>query len=943
MAEDVTKRIEQLRDEIREHDYLYYVLNQPKISDRQYDKLFAELKELEQANPSFITPDSPTQRVSEQPLEGFLSIRHSVPMLSMDNTYNAEELRAFDERVRKLLGSEDYDYVVEWKIDGLAISLRYENGELVTAATRGDGVVGDDVTANVRTIKAVPLVLLSDSGIPDVLEVRGEVYMPIPSFVELNRLRVEAGEPAFANPRNAAAGSLKLLDAKITAARNLSFFAYAIGELSEPLADMHWLTLQKLKQLGLPVNHEIKRAGTIDEVISICLGWGENQPKLKYHIDGMVIKVNRFDQRDILGATGRAPRWCISYKFPAERATTTVESIDVQVGKSGILTPVANLRPVQLSGTTVKRASLHNFDELNRLNVGVGDTVVIEKAGEIIPQVIEVKAKAAVNVPFAIPTKCPSCGSAVAKDEDGVYIRCLNPDCLGRVKERLKYFTGRGQMDIENLGTALIEQLVEAGLVKNFADLYKLQKSQLIDLERMADKSADNVIEAIKKSKTRPLWRLIAALGIPNIGGQFAQELAEHFGSLEKIRKADLDELISVLAASEDDVQKAKDTDKKAIRAKSVYKYFRDEKNVVVIDELIAAKVKPKQPEVKRSDKLMGKTIVVTGTLENFSRQQAEQAIRQAGGKPSSSVSKKTDFVLAGKEAGSKLDKARKLQVKIISEQDFLDIIEYEQRKSAGWVATVILQSNGRYPNDERLEVLSQIVGKIVDKTEGDGVILFPGGWFSACKEKARILYKWIEGHLREILKSKRKIIACIGIDGRDAKDQIVVAISEKGIEAIGRKFHPAPEEKGYVELAKDHLSKEENKSRVFDLNERKYFLCACYDSFGIKQKGIANFRIDVILDLVHGFYPKGEGGSGDVYFAKHGFAGASKEWDCLVFGAAVFFNREIPERWPSGVYWNEGDKDIKKWRYEDNPIKPQVEFKVSIKEGVALVKIYNL
>ena len=661
MAEDVKKWIEQLRGEIREHDYLYYVLNQPKISDQQYDKLFAELKELEQANPSFITPDSPTQRVSERPLEGFATVIHSVPMLSMDNTYNAEELKAFDERVRKQLGSEDYDYVVEWKIDGLAISLRYENGELVTAATRGDGVVGDDVTANVRTIKAVPLVLLSDSKIPDVLEVRGEVYMPIPSFVELNKLRVEAGEPAFANPRNAAAGSLKLLDARITATRNLSFFAYAIGELSEPLAANHYKTLQKFRELGLLVNPN-EKAKDINKVIDICLAWNEKRLKLDYQIDGMVIKINRFDQQDKLGATGRAPRWCISYKFPAERAETTVESIDVQVGKSGILTPVANLTSVQLSGTTVKRASLHNFDELNRLNVGVGDTVVIEKAGEIIPQVIEVKAKDAVNAPFEIPTKCPSCGSAVAKDEDGVYIRCLNPDCLGQLKERLKYFAGRGQMDIENLGVALIEQLVEAGLVKDFADLYKLQKPDLIELERMAEKSADNVIEAIEKSKNQPLWRLIAALGIRHIGSQSAQILAEHFGLLDSLMSAGQQELAEI-----DQIGPT--------MAESVCEYFRNPENQVVIGELLTAGVKPKQPQVKRSDKLLGKTIVVTGTLEKFSRQQAEQAIRQAGGKASSSVSKKTDFVLAGKEPGSKIDKARKLGVSVINEEQFLEMI----------------------------------------------------------------------------------------------------------------------------------------------------------------------------------------------------------------------------------------------------------------------------
>lgn len=663
MAKDIEKQVEQLREEIRGHDYLYYVLNQPKISDRQYDKLFAELKALEKANPQFITGDSPTQRVSERPLEGFTNVRHAVPMLSIDNTYNDDELRAFDERVRKQLGQIDYDFVVELKIDGLAISLRYESGALVTAATRGDGRVGDDVTANVRTIKAVPLSLLGDK-IPAVLEVRGEVYMPTSAFVELNKLRAEAGESAFANPRNAAAGSLKLLDAKITAARNLSFFAYATGQVSEPLAENHYQTLQRFKKLGLPVNPNIKRAKDINEVIDICLASSEKRSKLDYQIDGMVIKINRFEQRDVLGATGRAPRWCISYKFAAEQAETIVESIDVQVGKSGILTPVANLTPVQLAGTTVKRASLHNFDELNRLGVRCGDTVVVEKAGEIIPQVIEVKQelRPAGTKPFKTPKECPNCGSAVAKDEDGVYIRCLNPDCLGQLKERLKYFARRGQMDIENLGTALIEQLVEVGLVKNFADLYKLQKSELIELERMAEKSADNVIKAIEASKTRPLWRFVTALGIRHIGAQSAQILAEYFGSLDVLMNATQEELAEV-----DQIGPT--------MAESVYEYFRDTRNQAVIKELLAAGVAPQQPGARRSSKLEGKTIVVTGSLENFTRQQIEQAIRQAGAKTSSSVSKKTDFVLAGENPGSKLDKARELGVEVINEKDFLAMI----------------------------------------------------------------------------------------------------------------------------------------------------------------------------------------------------------------------------------------------------------------------------
>ncbi|MBN1975083.1 MAG: NAD-dependent DNA ligase LigA [Sedimentisphaerales bacterium] len=677
MGKDINQKIEQLRKLIREHDYLYYVMNQPKISDREYDRLFAELKELEKENPELITADSPTQRVSGQPLEGFQTVRHSVPMLSMDNTYNAEELKAFDERIQKQLKSKDYDYVVELKIDGLAISLRYEHGRLVTGATRGDGEIGDDVTANIRTIKAVPLILMegekdkshaanlfASSAIPDILEVRGEVYMPTAAFEELNRLRAEEGEPAFANPRNAAAGSLKLLDARITAQRNLSFFAYATGELSEPLADNHYDCLKKFKQFGLPVNPNIQKAKDIDEVMEICLSWDKRRSELDYQIDGMVVKVNNLDQRRKLGSTGRAPRWCISYKFAAEQAETIVESIDVQVGKSGILTPVANLTPVLLAGTTVKRASLHNFDELNRLGVGVGDIVIIEKAGEIIPKVIEVKEKASKHaVVFDIPKTCPVCGSEVRKDEDGVYIRCTNPDCAGQLKERLRYFAGRGQMDIENLGAALIEQLVDAGLVKNFADLYKLRRIDLLCLERMAEKSAGNVINAIAESRTRPLWRFIASLGIRHIGGQSAQILTEHFDSLEKIMSASQEELTEI-----DQIG--------PVMAASIFEYFHNTKNVSVIEELLAAGVAPEKPKSASSDKNIDKTAVVTGTLENFTREQAQEQLRLKGYKVTSTVSAKTALVVAGKNPGSKLDKAKSLGVKVIDEQEFLDILK---------------------------------------------------------------------------------------------------------------------------------------------------------------------------------------------------------------------------------------------------------------------------
>lgn len=665
MPINAKKRIGQLRSEIRRHDYLYYVLNQPKISDRQYDKLFTVLKSLEEKHPELIVPDSPTQRVSEQPLEGFKTVRHAVPMLSIDNTYNAEELRAFDERLAKGLGGRVYDYVVELKIDGVAISLRYEKGNLTRAATRGDGRVGDDITANVRTIKAVPLVLLGDGQVPDVLEVRGEVYMPAKTFAELNKQREKTNEPLLANPRNATAGSLKQHDARITAKRNLSFFAYALGETSRELAKTHYENLEKLKNYGLPVNPHITKAQNIDKVIEICNKWEKKRSKLDYQIDGLVIKINQLNYYEILGATGRAPRWCMSYKYAAEQAETAVESIDVQVGKSGILTPVANLTPVLLAGTTVKRASLHNFDMLAKLDVRVGDTVVIEKAGEIIPQVVEVRKQRRPKGTslFKPPKKCPNCGGNVKKDDDGVFLRCVNPHCLGQLKERIRYFAGRGQMDIEHLGEALIDQMVDTGLVKNFADIYKLKKDDLVELERMADKSAQNVIDSIEASKTRPLWRLVAGLGVKHIGVQTAQILTEHFGSLNDLAKASQAEL--------DDIEQVGEK-----VAESTYEYFHNDRNIAVIKQLLSAGVKPELPRKTRAKgKLTDKTIVVTGTLENFTRQQTEQAIKDAGGKAAGSVSKKTDFVLAGEKPGSKLDKARQLGVKVISEKEFKEML----------------------------------------------------------------------------------------------------------------------------------------------------------------------------------------------------------------------------------------------------------------------------
>lgn len=655
------KTIKQLQNEIQRHDYLYYVKNAPEISDREYDRLFAELKKQEAEHPEQVTPESPTQRVSEQPLSSFASVSHRVPMLSIDNTYNETELQDFDKRIAKGLEGAKYDYTVDPKIDGLAVSLHYKDGVLVCGVTRGDGQNGDDVTANVRTIRAIPLHLLG-KDVPNELEVRGEVYMPKQAFVELNTQRVKQGEAEFANPRNAAAGSLKLLDARITATRKLSFFAYSLGYSSEPFAKTHWEALQRFKALGLPVDPAAKKVSGIEAVLDLCRTWETKKTSLDYAVDGLVIKVNRYNQQDVLGTTGRAPRWCIAYKFAAEQAETIVESIDVQVGKSGALTPVANLKPVKLAGTTVRRASLHNFDQLRRLDVRCGDTVVIEKAGEIIPQIVSVKTEQRIpgnTKPYKTPAKCPTCNGAVKKDEDGVCLRCINLECLAQFQERLEHFVGKGQMDIERLGPSLIEQLIEKGIVKNVVDIYTLDISKLLQLDRMGTKSAKNILTGIEDSKTRPLWRLIAALGIRNVGGQSAQILAEAFGSLDALMTADIEQLEAIEQIGQ-------------TTAQNIYAYLHELKNIKIIEGLLKAGVKPEPPKQKSSDKLAGQTIVITGTLSR-PRSEIEQIIKDNGGKASGSVSKKTSFVIAGDNAGSKLDKAAQLGVEVIDETTFME------------------------------------------------------------------------------------------------------------------------------------------------------------------------------------------------------------------------------------------------------------------------------
>ena len=681
MSKSLQKQIDALRRKIRRHDNFYYVLNAPEIGDREYDKLFAELKRLEKEHPELITADSPTQRVAGKPLENFQTVRHSVPMLSMDNTYSSEELRQFDQRVRKTLKNQQPRYIVESKIDGVAMSLRYEKGELVLGATRGDGTSGDNITANTRTIQSIPLRLekmgktapkeilfgADVSDVPEVLEVRGEVFMPNSEFARINRQREETGEQLFANPRNATAGSLKLLDSRTAANRKLRFLAYAVGEVRPvDFCQGHAETLKKLKKLSLPINPNYEKAENIEEVIEICNRWEEKRHNLDYQIDGMVVKVDSFEQQRQLGQTSRAPRWCIAYKFAAERAETIVESIVVQVGKTGALTPVANLKPVHLAGTTVSRASLHNFDEIKRKDIREGDTVLVEKAGEIIPQVVEVlkEKRDTTSKPFPVPKECPECHSPVVKDEDGVYVRCANPGCPGQLIERLRHFAGRDQMDIEGLGVALIEQLVGEDMLKNFADIYRLKKEEVARLERMGEKSAENLIKAIEAGKGQSLGRVISGLGIPHVGNRAAQMLAEEFGNIKELMAADVERLEQI-----DEIG--------PIMAKSIFQFCNDERTKLIIEDLINVGLEMPGPKkaVAKAGVLTGKTIVLTGSVEGYTRGQMEELIITHGGKATGSISKKTDMVVYGENPGSKLAKAEKLSVKTMTADEFLGML----------------------------------------------------------------------------------------------------------------------------------------------------------------------------------------------------------------------------------------------------------------------------
>jgi DNA ligase (NAD+) len=667
LSKSVKKQIESLRDELRHHDHCYYVTAEPEIQDREYDKLFDRLKDLEEKHPEYISPDSPTQRVSGEPLEGFQTVTHRKPMLSIDNTYSADEIRQFDQRVRKLLPDEDIEYVVEPKIDGVAMSIRYEIGQLALAATRGNGTQGDNVTLNSRTFRSLPLTLRSETAVPDVLEVRGEAFIPVKAFDQLNESRQIDGEELFANPRNTAAGSLKMLDSQIVAQRKLHFLAYALGEvIPSDFADSHATCLEKLKSLSMPVNTHYEKVPNIDAVIEVCNRWESKKHDLPFQIDGMVIKVDSYDQQQRLGEKSRAPRWCIAYKFVADQAETVIQSIAVQVGKSGALTPVANLEPVHLAGTTVSRATLHNFEELERKDIREGDTVLVEKAGEIIPRVIEVVngRRQKESKPFVIPDVCPDCGRPVVKEEGAVAIRCVNPDCPAQIVGQLRHFVGRNQMDIEGLGKELVEQLVTSGLTRSFSDLYRLTHDKLSGLERMGEKSTDNLINAIEESKKQPLERVLAALGIMHVGTKAARVLAAEFKSIHKLMETSAEELEQM-----DEIG--------PVIAQSVYDFFHEEKTREIIHELLNLGLEMSGPVASEtiSTALAGKTIVVTGSIAGYGRKDMEDLIQTHGGKASGSVSKNTDLVVAGEKPGSKVEKAKKLGVDVINADEFLKMI----------------------------------------------------------------------------------------------------------------------------------------------------------------------------------------------------------------------------------------------------------------------------
>ncbi|MEX0718616.1 MAG: NAD-dependent DNA ligase LigA [Planctomycetaceae bacterium] len=665
----VQNEIERLRAEIERHNHLYYVEARPEISDLEFDRRLKRLEQLEAEHPEFDTPDSPSRKVGGAPVEGFPTVQHRVPMLSIDNVYDEEELAEFDKRVRKLLGGEPVEYTVEYKIDGVAINLIYEDGLLTQGVTRGNGVEGDDITENARTLRGVPL-RLHGKNPPALLEIRGEAYIANTDFAHLKAEQEKRGEATYANPRNTAAGAIKLLDPKLCAARKLRFFAHGAGAVEGIGFATYQQFLATIRKMGVPATPRVEAFPDFESARDYAHALAEQMHELDFEVDGIVLKVNDLAQRERLGRTSKSPRWIIAYKWEKYEGTTQVEQILISVGKTGVLTPYVVLTPVPIAGSTISRASLHNRDEIARLGVREGDWVVVEKAGKVIPHVVRVEEgrRTGDEKPFDFPMECPECGTPAVQDEGGVYIRCPNPNCPAQLRETLEFFASRAAMDIDGLGIKLVEQLLASGLVTSIPGVYRLKdrRDELLELERMGEKSVDKLLAGIEKSKSRPLWRLLTGLNIRHVGTRTAQVLADEFGNIDELMKQSEEQLAEVEEIG-------------PIIARAIHAFFRTpaaEKTIAELRELgvnLGGPRKEKQPLVEGT--LAGKTVVVTGTLSGFGREEAQELIRKHGGKPAGSVSKKTDFVVAGESAGSKLDKARELGVEVIDEATFLERI----------------------------------------------------------------------------------------------------------------------------------------------------------------------------------------------------------------------------------------------------------------------------
>ncbi len=667
-SKDLQKKIDALRDKIRYHEHRYYVLDAPEIRDAEFDKLMDELIALEDAHPELVTPDSPTQRVGGKPSEEFAKVRHSTPMLSLGKTTSEAELRDWERRVHELTGQSQVDYVCEMKLDGMSLALRFNQGRLALGLTRGDGTTGEDVTPNVRTVRSVPLTIaaktLNKADLPHDFEVRGELLMPLAAFQRMNEEREAQGLAVFANPRNATAGTVRTLEPNVTAQRRLDFFAYGLLADGRAIFDRHSQVLKALQSAGFKVNPRHKLAKNLEQVMEFVNETDSARDTLPYEIDGVVVKVDRIALQDELGFTGKAPRWAIAYKFAARAGETQIEDILVQVGRTGKLTPVAALKPVSIGGTTVTRATLHNMDEIDRLGVKIGDWVEVVRGGDVIPKVVKVlEDKPRGTREFRMPERCPVCGGHVVRAEGEADHRCVNANCPAKLRESIRHFASRGVMNIEGMGDALVNQLVDAGLVKSVADIYQLTEEQLTNLERMGKKSAQNILREIENSKKLPLERVIYGLGIRMVGERTAQFLAEHFGSMD-----------ALMAASEEELQAVNEIGPRV--SQSIREFFDEPKNVALVEKLREAGLTFEGEKKQRGTALAGKTFVLTGTLERHTRDEAKKLIEDAGGKVSGSVSKKTDYVVAGEEAGSKLDKAKELGVSVIGEKEMEELVK---------------------------------------------------------------------------------------------------------------------------------------------------------------------------------------------------------------------------------------------------------------------------